>query len=77
LKCIIICLINLPLSGFVFLVGDGPSALFKAWTTSGGFDTILSTSDLPLRSSGFSHTDVLVEGLKKNTRPSPVHTTHL
>ena len=36
----------------------------------------LSTSGLFFNSSGFSQTEVLVLGLKKKTRPSPVQTTH-
>lgn len=38
---------------------------------------ILPRSPRRSRSSGFSHTDSCVVGLKKKTRSSPVHTTHL
>lgn len=43
---------------------------------TGGFCTILSTSARFLSSAGRSQTEVRLLGLKKKTRPSPVHTTH-
>lgn len=43
----------------------------------GGSSIILLRSPLSFRSTGFSHTDSCMVGLKKNTLSSPVQTTHL
>lgn len=43
----------------------------------GGSSIILLRSPRSLRSLGFSQTESCMVGLKKNTRSSPVHTTHL
>lgn len=43
----------------------------------GGSSMILFRSPRCLRSTGFSHTDSCMVGLKKKTRSSPVQTTHL
>lgn len=43
----------------------------------GGSSIIRLRSPRSFRSTGFSHTDKCIVGLKKNTLSSPVHTTHL
>lgn len=43
----------------------------------GGSSMIRLRSPRSFRSTGFSHTDKCMVGLKKNTLSSPVHTTHL
>lgn len=74
---IIVCLLNMPewsiISGQNHWVSPKESFL----RLCGGSSMIRLRSPRSFRSTGFSHTDKCMVGLKKNTLSSPVHTTHL